>query len=146
MKKKLNFYEYNQNNSGGSFTVNKELAHRVFIEAENRERADEIAFGLGIYFNGVNDGVDCRCCGDRWNTPDELVFPYRYGTFTKERAEKIVKKYKVGVKKTTWKFVGTGETDPYQYDLVFNDVESYAKYLKDEYGSTEPDFIIHYSK
>ena len=28
--------------------------------------ANDIAQGNGIYFNGVADGIDCDCCGDRW--------------------------------------------------------------------------------
>ena len=28
------FYEFDQNNSGGHFTVNDKVCHRLFIEAE----------------------------------------------------------------------------------------------------------------
>lgn len=32
--KTAKFYEYNQNNSGGSFIVDKNLCHRLMIEAD----------------------------------------------------------------------------------------------------------------
>jgi hypothetical protein len=46
--------------------VNKKLCHRLFIEAENAEQANEIAKSLGVYFNGKEKGIDCECRGDRW--------------------------------------------------------------------------------
>lgn len=60
------FHSYAQNNSCGSLTVNDEVANFVFIEADDSDQADEIACKIGIYFNGVDDGLDCECCGDRW--------------------------------------------------------------------------------
>ena len=67
------FYEFSQNNSGGSFVTDSKLCHRLFIEAKNEEEAIEIAESLGCYWNGVNEGLDCPCCGDRWyNSPDEI--------------------------------------------------------------------------
>ncbi len=62
----MKFYELSQNNSGGSFDVNDKLCHRLFIEAESEKAALEIAEDLGCYWNGVDDGMDCECCGDRW--------------------------------------------------------------------------------
>jgi hypothetical protein len=58
------FYRYNQNNSSGSFSgdyVN------IIIEAEDSDEADSIAESNGVYFNGVEDEIDCDCCGDRWS-------------------------------------------------------------------------------
>ncbi len=60
------FFHYNQNNSGGSFAVTETLTHHVVIEAENASEADEKLCDLGGYFNGVESGSDCSCCGDRW--------------------------------------------------------------------------------
>ena len=62
------FYHFRQNNSGGSFVFDKNLAIDVIIEAETADEANDLAEGLGIYFNGCEGGWDCRCCGDRWNT------------------------------------------------------------------------------
>lgn len=60
------FYEFNQNNSGGSFDISDTLAHFVIIEAYSADQANAIAKSLGIYFDGCDDETDCPCCGDRW--------------------------------------------------------------------------------
>ena len=62
------WYEYSQNNSGGNYVYddNRGLSERVFIEADSAKEADEYAESIGIYFNGVDDDMDCDCCGDRW--------------------------------------------------------------------------------
>ena len=60
------FYHYSQNNSGGQFHVNKNVCHDVIIEAPSAHQANERAEDLGLYFNGVEEGRDCSCCGDRW--------------------------------------------------------------------------------
>lgn len=94
------WYEYSQNNSGGNhvYDDNRGLSEWVFIEADSAKEADEYAESIGIYFNGVDDSVDCDCCGDRWypqawrgggdkgKSPDELrnnievVLKYRWRT------------------------------------------------------------------
>lgn len=79
IKKKTKFFEFNQNNSGGSFVTDKQLCHRLFIEADNGDEACEIAEGMGVYFDGCSKGYDCTCCGDRWYLPYEPVeFPMKY--------------------------------------------------------------------
>lgn len=62
------FFEYSQNNSGGSFDIDDErgIGPRVWVEAANSDHADSRAESLGIYFNGCDEGMDCKCCGDRW--------------------------------------------------------------------------------
>lgn len=60
------YFHFCQNNSGGSFDVDERVAEHVIIEANSADHANEIAEGIGIYFNGVDDGQDCECCGDRW--------------------------------------------------------------------------------
>ena len=61
------FFEFHQNNTGGSFIINDEVSHIVVIEAVNADHANETAkYVAGIYFNGCEDGSDCPCCGDRW--------------------------------------------------------------------------------
>lgn len=62
------FYVYSQNNSGGSFVVDNDVAHYVVVEADSEQDADDKAESVGIYFNGCDNGQDCDCCGDRWNT------------------------------------------------------------------------------
>lgn len=63
------FYEFDQNNSGGSFDIDpaKGIGPSVYIEATDTAHANARAEELGIYFNGVADGRDCACCGDRWH-------------------------------------------------------------------------------
>lgn len=65
-KKKLKYFNYNQNNSGGSFISDDSVDHNVIIQAEDIESANKKAKEIGIYFNGCDDGKDCSCCGDRW--------------------------------------------------------------------------------
>jgi hypothetical protein len=63
------FYEYRQNNSGGSFDIDDAagIGVIVWIEATDDRHADSRAESIGIYFNGVDDEMDCECCGDRWS-------------------------------------------------------------------------------
>lgn len=62
------FYHYSQNNSGGAFDYDENLGltHHVVIEAADELEADARFEGIGGYFNGGEDGIDCECCGDRW--------------------------------------------------------------------------------
>ena len=71
MKRELEtkFYEFNQNNSGGSFDVDENVCHRVIIEAIDAKHAQSI-FEPMI----ENQSGSCPCCGDRWSSydPDEI--------------------------------------------------------------------------
>ena len=58
----MSWFKFRQNNSFGHF-VGTPL---VFVQADNAADANRIAQDHGVYFNGVADGVDCDCCGDRW--------------------------------------------------------------------------------
>jgi hypothetical protein len=63
----LKWFTFHQNNSGGSYTINDDVDVVVIIQAKNADDANDIAQCVaGIYFNGVEDGRDCECCGDRW--------------------------------------------------------------------------------
>lgn len=66
------FFLYDQNNSGGSFDIDDEkgIGPSVWIEANDKRQANARATEeLGIYFCGVEAGIDCECCGDRWSSP-----------------------------------------------------------------------------
>lgn len=64
------FYTFTQNNSGGKFHFNDAgITHFVIIEANDPDHAVKRAEYIGLYFNGVADGQDCECCGDRWDAP-----------------------------------------------------------------------------
>lgn len=62
------FYEYRQNNSGGGFDFDDEagIAQYVIVEADSARQADAKAQDIGLYFDGIESGSDCSCCGDRW--------------------------------------------------------------------------------
>ena len=62
------FYHYSQNNSFGVFDryLEKGIGPDVIIEAYSAKDANKRAQKIGIYFNGVEKGIDCSCCGDRW--------------------------------------------------------------------------------
>jgi hypothetical protein len=59
------FWEFSQNNSGGSF--DKKMGHSIYVEADSADEANSRAEGVGVYFNGCVTGGDCPCCGDRWH-------------------------------------------------------------------------------
>lgn len=65
------FYEFQQNNSGGEFHFDEKagITHSVIVKADNREHAIDRAERIGLYFDGVDAGRDCACCGDRWYEP-----------------------------------------------------------------------------
>ena len=79
------WYEFHQNNSGGSFHIdeNAGIGVLVCIEATSAAHANARAEEIGIYFNGCAKGADCSCCGDRWyaawRDSDGAEFPNEYG-------------------------------------------------------------------
>ncbi len=77
---KASFYEFTQNNSGGSFDVDDKLCHRLFIEELSEGAAIAKAKDMGVYFDGCDSGIDCDCCGDRWYEPSQVVFPKKWSS------------------------------------------------------------------
>jgi hypothetical protein len=64
VKHEPKFYEFHQNNSGGSFVIDKVgISICVIIEAMSAGDANDRAEDIGIYFDA---DADCRCCGSRW--------------------------------------------------------------------------------
>lgn len=61
---KLFKYTYHENNSGGVFLTEEEM---IVVYATDNEHADMLAEKAGAYFDGVENGHDCGCCGDRWS-------------------------------------------------------------------------------
>lgn len=58
------WFTFRQNNSEGLF-VGPVV---YYIEAETEEEAAARGEAAGVlYFDGVNSGIDCECCGDRWS-------------------------------------------------------------------------------
>jgi hypothetical protein len=62
----MNYYMWRQNNTGGSFVTDDDLSRFVVIQADSYADAEQKAFSFGIYYDGVDSGYDCECCGDRW--------------------------------------------------------------------------------
>lgn len=90
------FFNYNQNNSYGTFDFNKEngITHHVIIEADNNAEADSLAQEIGIYFEGIDREIDCSCCGNRWDRASDYnksESPSVYGLkLDREIAPKII--------------------------------------------------------
>jgi hypothetical protein len=61
------FITFIQNNPGGKFIGPR----TVVIEGNSYADILDSAEDYGIYFDGVEEGTDCKCCGDRWNCPSE---------------------------------------------------------------------------
>lgn len=151
----MSFYEFSQNNSGGSFHVDDKVCHRLFIEADNKCGAVDKAEELGCYWDGVSKGIDCPCCGDRWDkdfiepirldkyaeegycisvyggtSPNAIQeWKHRYGAFEVVAPPKFVEKY--GIKS-------------YEGKICFKSIEEYAQFCANEYGLTTPDARIYY--
>ena len=72
-------FQFRQNNSGGQYMGPK----FVVVKADDADQANQIAQDQGpVYFDGVADGIDCDCCGDRWypvNDDDAQDQPSSYG-------------------------------------------------------------------
>lgn len=66
------FYTYDQNNSGGIVDIDEKNGITVFVivEADNADQANRRAEEIGLYWDGVDRGMDCECCGDRWYRAD----------------------------------------------------------------------------
>jgi len=92
------FYTFHQNNSGGVFGG---PALNVIVEANSTEHANERAHDFDVYFDGVDKGHDCECCGDRWypTWEDGTEKPEVYGKpaekYTSSWADKDIPAVKV---------------------------------------------------
>lgn len=70
------FWTLSQNNSGGHFWQDDNVDHYVIIEADDYEKAENIAHD--ITFESNSDY--CPCCGSRWY----IDFSFEEGTETPE--------------------------------------------------------------
>ena len=57
------FYEFIQNNSGGTFIYDEQkgISYSVIVEADSENDAITRAEQIGLYFDGKGD---CPCCGN----------------------------------------------------------------------------------
>lgn len=56
----LKWYCFTQNNAGGEFVVNENVAHYVLVQDRSAKYAIERA-------REFCEAESCECCGDRWN-------------------------------------------------------------------------------
>jgi hypothetical protein len=156
---KTKFYEFSQNNSGGSFVTDSNLCHILIIEASSSEEASNIAEDLGCYWNGVEEGSDCPCCGDRWyNYPDFIDLEkintqwkgYEYSKWidNKEKPEEALERIKSRYPKSEWldepKIESKYGSKRVIGRMKMNSIEEYAQVMADLYGWTKPDIRIFY--
>jgi hypothetical protein len=78
--------------------VDDNVDHYVIIEAESADEANHIAESVGIYFDGVEKGIDCPCCGDRWYSAynEGVEKPEIYGKTPSECTYQYIIYYKNG--------------------------------------------------
>lgn len=144
------FYEFNQNNSGGSFDVDENVCHRVIIEAIDANHA------LAIFEPMIeNQSGSCHCCGDRWSTydPDEIklyewkekgypVGVYSYYKDAEQRWEKLYGEFpQIEPPKWGKNIAGIEE---YKGKIYFESIEQYCQLMANAYGWTTPDVRIHF--
>lgn len=150
------FYLFSQNNSGGYFEVDDNLCQHLFIEANNAEEAISIAEHLGCYWDGVDNGIDCPCCGDRWYRGCEEIDINKY----KENGY-YVSVYD-GIYEDTvaewnrrygsYKSVVKPHFEPRKYmfgriyigSIKFDNIQEYAQFYANEFRDTTPCARIFY--
>lgn len=154
------FYEFSQTNSGGSFDVDDKLCHRLIIEAESEEKAVAIAEELGCYWDGVNNGNDCPCCGDRWyrfaSEIDIETYNEKWNgmeisewqTSSVVDHDKAIEELKIKYPNVEWSVKPQAE-DKYGSIRVtgkirLKSMEEYAQLMADQFGWTKPDIRIFY--
>ena len=152
----MNFYQFSQNNSGGSFDVDSKLCHNLFIEAKDEESAIAIAEDLGCYWDGVEKDMDCDCCGDRWyrspnkidlNSVNEKWGGYEVSKYIKDGNElkELISEYSDYAWIESPKILSKYGSDKAIGRLRIDNIEQYAKVMANLYGWTKPDCRIFYA-
>ena len=152
----LKFYQFTQNNSGGSFESNDKVCHRIIIEANNEDEAIYKAESLGCYWNGVSNGNDCECCGDRWYcSPNEINIKdynengYSVSEYSTNNIEAVREKYKefsfIKEPEVITKKYGKTSITNIEASVRLENIEQYAQLMANLYGGwTKPDTRIFY--
>lgn len=154
LEKKTNFYEFGQNNSGGSFVTDKNLCHRIVIEAYSEEAAIAKAEEFGCYWDGCDAGMDCPCCGDRWyRSPDvfdlahynKIGYPVGFYDHYKDAESRWFKAYGGYPRKEEPKWKKQSSFKKFEGLIYFDSIEQYYQFLANEHGGwTEPSVRIFY--
>lgn len=147
----MKFYQFTQNNSGGSFDVNENVCHRVIIEASSEKEAIDL-------FNPLieDQSSSCSCCGDRWSySPDEIELDryketgYSVGIYDHYKDAEAIWKRKYGMfpvlEAACWKKLSYSNSKEFVGKIYFNNIEEYVQMLANNYGWTSPDAIIYYA-
>lgn len=150
----MNWYEFYQNNSGGKFIINDNLCRLLYIEAENYPEAKKKAEDLGCYWDGVQKGIDCPCCGDRWNDYEHLVDWSSYSEKGyKVRAWEDSQKECLDAWHKKYSRYGIAENPhiikslfgvAYEGYIKFRSMEEYVQFVANEWGMTKPDARLFY--
>jgi len=157
---KTKFYEFSQNNTGGSFITGDKLCHRIIVEASSSSEASDIAEDLGCYWNGVDEGSDCPCCGDRWYPSGDCIdldkintrwngYEYSQWLEKNENADDAIGKIKSKYSKSEWsedlKVENKYGSKRIIGKIKLECIEEYAQVMTDLYGGwTKPDTRIFY--
>jgi hypothetical protein len=146
---KTKFYEFDQNNSGGTFDVDENVCHRVIIEAMDENHARSI-FEPMI----VNQSSSCSCCGDRWSSysPDEINLEkhkadgYTVGVYShyKDAEQRWFALYGEFPRKEEPKWGEPFSLKEFSGSIWFENIEQYCQFMANHYGWTVPDIRIHF--
>ena len=153
------FYQFDQNNSGGSFDSDSKLCHRIIIEATSEKEAERKAEELGCYFNGVESGNDCPCCGDRWGSADEIdfekinsrwggleVYVYPKSKDGNPEISKMKKKYPSSKWIEGPKLINSHGISKVSGKILIQNIEEYAQIYANQWGGwTSPEVRIFYN-
>ena len=151
MKRELEtkFYEFDQNNSDGSFDVDDNVCHRVIIEAIDANHAQSI-FEPMI----ENQSGSYPCCGDRWSSydPDEIELSkwkekgYPVGVYShyKDAEQRWFALYGEfpRIEEPTWQTKYSSKE--FTGKIYFENIEQYCQFMANAYGWTVPDVRIHF--
>jgi hypothetical protein len=155
---KTKFYEFSQNNSGGSFETDDKVCHRLFIEAESESQAESIAESFGCYWDGVRKGMDCSCCGDRWYSGSEVDLDninnrwggYEYSVWLSNKSkDEVLEKIKSKFPDAKWSDELHVEqkynSERVTGKMLIDNIEQYAQVMADLHGGwTTPECRIFY--
>ena len=133
------FFHWRQNNSGGFFEDASPLAPNLVIEADSYKEAEENALAMGVYYDGVQNGYDCGCCGDRWYEGDELEVHTEW--ITRDYGYGFPERYDVG----SWSDEPDEDGEGVVRTYTISDLKEYATVMKALYGfGSGVSWRIHY--
>lgn len=146
MEVDVNFYRFSQNNSGGHFDVDDNVAHVVVIQAMSEEHAIKLIEPMIEDQSG-----SCACCGDRWYLSPDMIEEGDH-----EHDAEVYTHYKDVLGEWNRKFGDFEKVEEPKYHRkewgtsVFGGkvktktIVEYCQFYTNNWGWTTPDTIIHY--